>query len=333
MPLTKNAANPALDNLAATTAINSSLLPATNNTVALGSTSKMWSDIFLASGAILNFNNGETTLSQSAGGLNLNTDLAVNGGDLITSAATATLFNTNATTLSIGGAATTMTIGATTGITTIRNQANHNSIAGFNSYINLQTGNNNGAKFFGVNQASAGGNKTMLFSGAADDQQIVFGSFTAVNAGRDFDHAAPSTPTFFFHSDEDPDTDNTEWGSFTHDGINVVHGAGKGAIIKDTVTAGITASTTQSQGQGALTSNVNQVSTVANANDTVTLPAAPSVGSMTVTIINDGANTLQVFPASGDNLGAGADASTTITAGATKMFVSYDATNWEAFTL
>jgi hypothetical protein len=46
-------------------------------------------------------------------------DLAVNGGDLTTTATTATLFNSNATTLSIGGAATTLSIGSgATGATT-----------------------------------------------------------------------------------------------------------------------------------------------------------------------------------------------------------------------
>jgi len=40
-------------------------------------------------------------------------DLAVNGGDITTTSTTATLFNTNATTLNIGGGATTMNIGAT----------------------------------------------------------------------------------------------------------------------------------------------------------------------------------------------------------------------------
>lgn len=91
-------------------------------------------------------------------------------------------------------------------------------------------------------------------------------------------------------------------------------------------TAGITASTTQTQGQGALTSDVNEVSTVANANDTCTLPTAEP--AMTVTVINNGANTMQLFPASGDNLGAGVDTATTIAASAHKRFQSYDATNW-----
>jgi len=49
-------------------------------------------------------------------------DLAVNGGDITTtSTGTATVFNTNATTLNVGQAATTVSIGATTGTATIRN--------------------------------------------------------------------------------------------------------------------------------------------------------------------------------------------------------------------
>lgn len=93
------------------------------------------------------------------------------------------------------------------------------------------------------------------------------------------------------------------------------------------VTAGITAGTTQSQGQIPLTSDINEISTCANANDVVTLPTA--IAGMEITIINNGAQTLQIFPASSDNLGAGVDTSTTLAAGANVTFVSYDATNWE----
>lgn len=96
-------------------------------------------------------------------------------------------------------------------------------------------------------------------------------------------------------------------------------------IVRDT-NAGLTASTTQTQGQGALTAEVNEVSTVANANDTVTLTAA-TAGRFQI-IINNGVNTLQIFPASGDNLGAGVDASTTLEPNEVVDFVAYDATNW-----
>lgn len=91
--------------------------------------------------------------------------------------------------------------------------------------------------------------------------------------------------------------------------------------------AGVTASTTQTQGQGAITTNLVQVSTVANANDVKTLPTAAA--GLEVTIINDGANTLQIFPASGDDLGAGVDLSTSLEVAGTMAFVAYDATNWQ----
>ena len=94
-------------------------------------------------------------------------------------------------------------------------------------------------------------------------------------------------------------------------------------------TAGITASTTQTQGQGALTADVNEVSVVANINDTVTLPGAQA-GS-TVYISNNGANILQIFPASGDNLGAGLNTSTVLVSGGHAVFVAHDTTNWEQF--
>ncbi len=56
------------------------------------------------------------------GDLTIAGDAAINGGDLTTtSTGTATLFNTNATTVNIAGAATAVQIGATSGNTTVRN--------------------------------------------------------------------------------------------------------------------------------------------------------------------------------------------------------------------
>lgn len=98
------------------------------------------------------------------------------------------------------------------------------------------------------------------------------------------------------------------------------------ALIRKT-TAGITASVTQTQGNGALAAEINEVSVCANVNDTVTLPAA--VAGRYCLVINNGAQTLQVFPASGDNLGAGADTATTIVSTSRKLFIAFDATNWE----
>lgn len=98
-------------------------------------------------------------------------------------------------------------------------------------------------------------------------------------------------------------------------------------LLNLSTTAGITASTTQTQGQGALTASVNNVSVCANANDTVTLPTASA--GLIVQIYNNGAQTLQVFPASGDNVdGAGVNTAVTMTAGSNHIFTAHDATNW-----
>ena len=99
-------------------------------------------------------------------------------------------------------------------------------------------------------------------------------------------------------------------------------------FLVETVTAGITASTTQTQGEQPLVSRINEVSVVANANDVVTMPSA--VAGIMVTIINNGANDLGIFPASGDNVGTGVDTVTTLTPTSNVTFAAYDTTNWEA---
>ncbi len=53
------------------------IAPITTDTGALGSTSLMWSDLFLASGGVINFNNGNATITHSAALLTSNVDIAV----------------------------------------------------------------------------------------------------------------------------------------------------------------------------------------------------------------------------------------------------------------
>ncbi len=99
--------------------------------------------------------------------------------------------------------------------------------------------------------------------------------------------------------------------------------------ILRSVQAGITASTTQTQGQGALTKDQNVVTVCANTNDTVTLPSA--VAGMCVYIKNKGAQTLQIFPASGDAINAGAaNAAITLAAGVSVTLRTVDVTTWES---
>ena len=57
------------------------LTPGSNDGTALGTTSLMWSDLFLASGAIINFNNGNLTLTHSSNALTLSGSDKLQFGD------------------------------------------------------------------------------------------------------------------------------------------------------------------------------------------------------------------------------------------------------------
>lgn len=95
----------------------------------------------------------------------------------------------------------------------------------------------------------------------------------------------------------------------------------------ETTEVNITASTTQTQGNGALLSHVNEVETVANDNDTVTLFAA-QIGGEDITIINNSKNILQIFPASGDDLGNGTNIAMTLGTKMQVIFYPLNASIW-----
>jgi len=98
--------------------------------------------------------------------------------------------------------------------------------------------------------------------------------------------------------------------------------------FKDGTKTGITAATPGGQGDGALTYAINIVATVGTANDAVTLP--PAVPGRRVLVVNDdSADALEVWPASGDDHGAGINTATTIASGSRKEWIAYDDTNWE----
>jgi hypothetical protein len=72
-------ANTELSNLAVPTAINTSLISDTDNTDALGSATIGWSDLFLGDGGVINWNNGNATLTHSAGLLTTNVPVTITG--------------------------------------------------------------------------------------------------------------------------------------------------------------------------------------------------------------------------------------------------------------
>jgi hypothetical protein len=112
-------------------------VPTTSDGAALGTTALMWSDLFLADGAVINYNNGNLTITHATGRLTNSGSLTLSGGVASSSTITGTLivtggvgisadlfgvngaFSTSLTSpLDIGGSATnqTKTFKTTTGV-------------------------------------------------------------------------------------------------------------------------------------------------------------------------------------------------------------------------
>ena len=103
-------------------------------------------------------------------------------------------------------------------------------------------------------------------------------------------------------------------------------------ILRQAVTATITADVGSIQGGSPLTRGVNEVSVCANSGDAVTLPAA-AVGQ-TVYIVNHGAASCDVFPASGDNINeVGADTAKALAVNAAMVCYAWSTGDWECNTL
>ena len=91
----------------------------------------------------------------------------------------------------------------------------------------------------------------------------------------------------------------------------------------------VIASFIQTQGQQTLVGSYVEVGTVANDDDVVTLDNSNQGGGAVHYIINNGANRLQVFPNTGDQIDfLGLNVSVTIEAGDTEMFLSIATSEW-----
>ena len=75
------------------------LSPGVTDSTALGTTALMWSDLFLAAEAVINFNNGDVTITHSAGLLTLSDALTVTGA--IIGSTTLAVTSTDATTAGV----------------------------------------------------------------------------------------------------------------------------------------------------------------------------------------------------------------------------------------
>tara|TARA_Y100000310_G_scaffold113816_1_gene112272 strand:+ start:1570 stop:3057 length:1488 start_codon:yes stop_codon:yes gene_type:complete len=104
-----------------------------------------------------------------------------------------------------------------------------------------------------------------------------------------------------------------------------------GGVLGKTVTDSITAGTTQTQaGATALTTEINRVTVSAVNGDGVKLPSAEA-GYEVLVINDDSAQTIQIWPNTGDKIDSGAaNAADTnsLAAGASRRYIAVDQTSW-----
>jgi len=94
------------------------------------------------------------------------------------------------------------------------------------------------------------------------------------------------------------------------------------------VAVNVTAHVGSAQGNGAITSTFVEISTVGSTGDAVTLPTA-AAGKFVI-IANNGANSADVFPASGDKIDGGSvNVAQALAAGANRIYICQDGTDWD----
>lgn len=152
------------------------------------------------------------TYNKTTDSLTITGDLAVNGGDITTSSATAALFNTTATTIDAFGAASIINIGAASGFSTtinLNNTSSNTITVPENVALTLSSpGTEDGAAITIQGSASSGG-ATVTISGALVYNGSITGAIwggSAIGADRggtghisyadgDILYAGPSTTT------------------------------------------------------------------------------------------------------------------------------------------
>ena len=94
----------------------------------------------------------------------------------------------------------------------------------------------------------------------------------------------------------------------------------------------ITADVGSIQGGYPLTHSFNVITTSGTAGDAVTLPASFKVGTLIFIKNSAAANSVDVFPALGDDLGGGANTAAALAAGDTICYIGMvESATWESF--
>lgn len=219
-------------------------------------------------------------------------------------------------------------------------------------YLNVQelnVGRPAGAGSSATNPTIAfGDGDTGIFEGADDTLTLTVEGVARYNISKDSiqteastgfslqNEAATATNPTLVPIRSDPDSGI---GSASADALSLISGGieglrlteGSSHIIQShDATVGITAHAGSAQGSGVILSSYNVYDTVGTAGDAATLPATFTVGT-TIYIKNGAAaNSMDVFPAAGDDAGAGANTAVAVAAGDFAVFLGTTANaTWE----
>lgn len=160
---------------------------ATNVTVTSSNSASTVYPVFVTAvgasvGLLADDSTGPLSYVPSTGVLTLAGDINVNGGDVITSAATASVFDTNATTLTMGAAATSFTSGYTGALASTYNLSTGAVGSGATKTVNIGTGGAAGSTT-NVNLGSANGGTVAVANNLTVGGNLtISGTTTTVNS-------------------------------------------------------------------------------------------------------------------------------------------------------
>ena len=103
----------------------------------------------------------------------------------------------------------------------------------------------------------------------------------------------------------------------------------KGFPLLANANVGLTADVGSVQGSGIITATYNIYDTSGTAGDAATLPTDVPIGTLVHIKNGAAANSMDVFPAAGHNLGAGANTQRACAAGDFQVYIRTSTTTWE----
>ena len=100
-------------------------------------------------------------------------------------------------------------------------------------------------------------------------------------------------------------------------------------LLKLSVAVNVTANTGSVQGNNPISTMFYEIATCANPGDSCTLPVA--VAGQLVIVVNNGAQSADIFPASGDKIDGGSvNVAFALASGANALFICQDGTDWDS---